>query len=177
MPGLPALLFLDTRQDAHEARDGSSSYYNDYEATLAARMVNKLVDKGCRPGQIGVIVPYRAQVRASNSLSLLVEKKRHSGNDDSKAPSCRGQTDLVLGFQSDQRERLFQSPVGKDYLCLLVPLKQPLFARLELKTSQPSYRPLIAGLQAELVAGGTSERHAAEEAPTEGCDRGRGSAQ
>ncbi|GAQ88406.1 RNA helicase nonsense mRNA reducing factor [Klebsormidium nitens] len=114
--GLPALLFLDTRQEAQEARDASSSYYNDYEANLAARMVNKLIDKGCRPGQIGVIVPYRAQASKLNSLLSELQsgtqpkkRRRKAALEDEDQLSDFVQVSTVDAFQGMEKDIIILS--------------------------------------------------------------------
>jgi len=60
------LQFIDTAGASYdeELEEDTGSRRNIQEADLAASKVGQLLDAGVSPGQVGVIAPYRAQVRA-----------------------------------------------------------------------------------------------------------------
>lgn len=62
--------FIDTAGASYdeELEEDTGSRRNVQEAGLAARQVRKLLDAGVQPSQIGMITPYRAQVRQLREL-------------------------------------------------------------------------------------------------------------
>ncbi len=65
-------VFLDTAGLGFEEKEeeGTSSRFNEEEARLVARLYADLVKAGVRPSQIGIISPYKAQVKCLHQLIL-----------------------------------------------------------------------------------------------------------
>ncbi|VTT99335.1 dna-binding protein smubp-2 : DNA-binding protein OS=Blastopirellula marina DSM 3645 GN=DSM3645_25482 PE=4 SV=1: DbpA: AAA_11: AAA_12 [Gemmataceae bacterium] len=90
--------FLDTAGASYdeELEEDTGSRRNVQEASLAARQVRKLLAAGVRAAQIGLITPYRAQVRHLRDLLADVEGL---------------EIDSVDGFQGREKEAIVVSLV------------------------------------------------------------------
>ncbi|MBA4186639.1 MAG: DNA-binding protein [Planctomycetaceae bacterium] len=90
--------FIDTAGASYdeELEEDTGSRRNVQEAGLAARQVRKLLDAGLLPAQIGLITPYRAQVRQLRELLADV-------------PGL--EIDSVDGFQGREKESIVLSMV------------------------------------------------------------------
>jgi hypothetical protein len=90
--------FIDTAGAGYdeELEEDTGSRRNAQEAALAARKVRALLEAGVSPGRIGVITPYRAQVRQFRELLAGVEGL---------------EIDSVDGFQGREKEAIVVSLV------------------------------------------------------------------
>ncbi len=90
--------FIDTAGAGHdeELEEETGSRRNVGEANLAARTVRQLLEAGVSPQQIGVITPYRAQVRRLRDLLADVSAL---------------EIDSVDGFQGREKEAIIVSLV------------------------------------------------------------------
>lgn len=90
--------FIDTAGASYdeELEEDTGSRRNVQEASLASRQVRKLLAAGVRPTQIGVITPYRAQVRHLREVLADVEGL---------------EIDSVDGFQGREKEAIVVSLV------------------------------------------------------------------
>ncbi|NPB06757.1 MAG: IGHMBP2 family helicase [Aquificae bacterium] len=129
-------------QGREEQKKGSTSYYNEAEATEAVKAVKELLKAGLKPEQVGVVSPYEEQVK------LLEELLKNEGVE----------VKTVDGFQGREKEAMVVSfvranPEGelgflKDYRRLNVAVTRPrtklvLLGHEETLKRDPVYASLI----------------------------------
>ncbi|KAG7670496.1 hypothetical protein KSW81_003059 [Nannochloris sp. 'desiccata'] len=108
---LPVLLLIDTAGcEMEEAlEDGGESKLNRDEAEVAIAHVQRLLDSGMNPSEIGVITPYAAQVGALRELRSEKLRLPQSGNGGESPQAVEIST--VDGFQGREKEAIVISMV------------------------------------------------------------------
>jgi len=98
-------VFLDTAGLGFEEKEeeGTSSRYNEEEAQLVVKLYKKLVESGVAPFQIGIVSPYKAQVKLINQMI--------AGQRDEPEAKDLPEIDSVDSFQGREKEAIIVSLV------------------------------------------------------------------
>lgn len=107
----------------------SKSYYNEIEAQEVKKRLDELLQKGIMPEQIGVITPYKAQVKYLKSLL-------HEGYDEIEV-------DTVDSFQGREKDVIVLSTVRSNEENRIGFLKE--YRRLNVSMSRAKCRLIIIG--------------------------------
>lgn len=98
-------VFLDTAGLGYEEKEeeGTGSRYNEEEAQLVVRIYRGLTEAGLAPCQIGIVSPYKAQVKLLNQLI--------AGPRDEPGAKDLPEIDSVDAFQGREKEAILVSLV------------------------------------------------------------------
>ncbi|XP_027046815.1 protein ZGRF1-like [Pocillopora damicornis] len=105
---VPTLCFYNVARGKEKCgRDGS--YYNDEEAKFVVFLIERLLESGVEPAQIGVITLYKSQL---NTISNHLTASRATSNAELKSI----QISTVDAFQGGEKDLIILSCVRTDHI-------------------------------------------------------------